>query len=57
MEHLICRVEHFEIVAPYTVRGDFDDSTRQVINFRPFSGKALSATSRLGVIQRSFARR
>jgi hypothetical protein len=35
MEHLICRVERFEIDAPYTIRVDFDDSTRQVIDFRP----------------------
>jgi hypothetical protein len=35
MEHLICRVEGFEIVAPYTIRVDFDDSTRQVIDFLP----------------------
>ncbi len=35
MEHLICRVERFEIVAPYTIRVDFDDSTRQVIDFLP----------------------
>jgi hypothetical protein len=35
MEHLICRVERFEIVAPYTLRVDFDDSTRQVIDFLP----------------------
>ena len=33
MEHLVCRVERFEIVAPYTIRVDFDDSTRQVIDF------------------------
>jgi hypothetical protein len=35
MEHLICRVERFEIVAPYTICVDFDDSTRQVIDFLP----------------------
>jgi hypothetical protein len=35
MEHLICRVERFEIVAPYIIRVDFDDSTRQVIDFLP----------------------
>ena len=35
MEHLICRVERFEIVAPYTVRVDFDDSTQQGIDFLP----------------------
>lgn len=35
MKHLICRVEGFEIVAPYTLRIDFDDLTQQVIDFLP----------------------
>jgi hypothetical protein len=35
MQHLICRVERFEIVAPYTLRIDFDDSTQQVVDFLP----------------------
>jgi hypothetical protein len=35
MEHRIFRVEPFEIVVPYTIRVDFDDSTRQVINVLP----------------------
>lgn len=35
MAHLICRVQDFEIVAPYTLRVGFDDGTRQVIDFEP----------------------
>jgi hypothetical protein len=35
MEHLICLVESFEIITPYTVRVGSDDSTRQVIGFLP----------------------
>jgi hypothetical protein len=35
MQHLICGVERFEIVAPYTLRIDFDDSTRQIVDFLP----------------------
>ena len=33
--HLICRVQAFEIVAPYTLRIVFDDATEQVIDFEP----------------------
>jgi hypothetical protein len=33
--HPIYRVRAFEIVAPYTLRIEFDDSTRQTINFQP----------------------
>lgn len=35
MTHPICRVIDFEIVAPYTLRVEFDDGTEQVIDFRP----------------------
>lgn len=35
MLHPICRVESFEIVAPYTLRIHFDDDTTQTIDFRP----------------------
>jgi len=35
MLHPIYRVQSFEIVAPYTLRVQFDDQTEQVINFEP----------------------
>lgn len=35
MIHPVYRVVSFRIVAPYTVRVEFDDSTSQVIDFRP----------------------
>jgi hypothetical protein len=35
MRHPICRVRSFEIVAPYTLRVDFDDNTERTIDFRP----------------------
>ena len=35
MTHLICRVRNFEIVAPFTLRIDFDDDTQQVVDFQP----------------------
>ena len=35
MLHPIYRVQSFEIVAPYTLRMQFDDQTEQVINFEP----------------------
>ncbi|HEY2930351.1 MAG TPA: DUF2442 domain-containing protein [Acidobacteriota bacterium] len=35
MIHPIYRVESFEIVAPYTVRVQFDDNTEQTINLEP----------------------
>jgi hypothetical protein len=31
----MCRVQEFEIVAPYTLRVLFDDATEQVIDFEP----------------------
>lgn len=33
--HQIYRVNAFQIVAPYTLRVQFDDQTEQVINFEP----------------------
>jgi hypothetical protein len=33
--HDIHRVESFEIVAPYTLRVEFEDDTDQLINFEP----------------------
>ena len=35
MSHDIYRVEHFEVVGPYTLAVRFDDGTEQVIDFRP----------------------
>ena len=33
MTHPICRVQSFQIVAPYILRVHIDDGTEQVINF------------------------
>jgi hypothetical protein len=35
MTHLMCRVQDFKIVGPYTVRIVFDDATERVIDFEP----------------------
>jgi hypothetical protein len=35
MGHAIYRVEHFEVVAPYTLALRFNDGTEQRIDFRP----------------------
>ncbi len=35
MTHLMCRVQKFEIIAPYTLHVYFDDGTEQVIDFEP----------------------
>jgi DUF971 family protein len=35
MTHPIYRVIGFEIVGSYTIRVEFDDGTKQVIDFRP----------------------
>jgi hypothetical protein len=35
MTHPIYRVIDFEIVAPYTLKVEFDDGIKQVIDFRP----------------------
>jgi hypothetical protein len=41
MTHLICRVQSFEIKAPYTLQVGFDDGSNQLINFRPVLTGAL----------------
>jgi len=38
MYHKLYRVTHFEIVADYTLRVQFDDDTEQIIDFRPVMG-------------------
>jgi hypothetical protein len=43
MSHPIYRVVNFEVVAPYTLRLDFDDATRQTINFQPILAGELYA--------------
>ena len=35
MVHPICRVRSFQIVAPYSLRVQFDDGVEQTINFEP----------------------
>ena len=35
MSHLIFRVTAFQLVAPSTLRVEFDDGSRQVIDFKP----------------------
>jgi hypothetical protein len=43
MGHAIHRVEHFEIVGPYTLTVRFEDGTEQLIDFRPvLEGELLS---------------
>ncbi len=41
MQHLIVRVQGFEIVGPYTLRVQFDDNTEQTIDFQPVLGGEL----------------
>ena len=41
MPHPIPRVTAFQIVAPPTLRVQFDDGTAQTINFEPVGGDAL----------------
>ncbi len=41
MDHPICRVRAFSIIAPYTLRIDFDDDTEQTIDFRPVLAGSL----------------
>jgi len=41
MEHEICTIIDFAIVAPYTLRIQFDDESVQVINFWPMLRGAL----------------
>jgi hypothetical protein len=35
MSHQIYRVRSFEIIAPYTLHIEFDDDTKQTIDFQP----------------------
>lgn len=35
MVHPIYRIQAFEIIAPYTLRVEFDDQTEQIIDFQP----------------------
>ena len=39
--HQIYRVKAFQIVAPYTLRVEFDDQTQQTIDFKPVLGGEL----------------
>ncbi len=41
MSHPIYRVMGFEIVGPHTLRVEFDDGEKQVIDFRPVLGGEL----------------
>jgi hypothetical protein len=41
MNHPLYRVRSFQIVAPYTLRVQFDDDTEQVINLEPVLGGEL----------------
>jgi hypothetical protein len=51
MNHLICRIENFEIVALYTLRIVFDDHSQQIVDFQPVPrGGALWAAARSGVV-------
>ena len=50
MGHAIHRVEHFEIVGPYTLTLRFEDGTEQLIDFRPvLEGEVLSPLQDLSV--------
>ena len=46
MSHPIYRVLHFDNVAPYTLRVQFDDETVQTINFEPALAGELYAALR-----------
>ena len=48
MIHPIYRVSSLEVVAPYTLRVEFDDHTSQVIDFRPVLAGALYGPLRDG---------
>ena len=41
MFHAIYRVQSFDIVAPYTLRVQFDDNTWQTIDFQPILAGAI----------------
>ena len=50
MGHAIYRVEHFEIVGPYTLALRFNDGTEQRIDFRPvLEGEVFGALRDLAV--------
>ena len=46
MSHPIYKVRAFEIIAPYTLRIQFDDNTFQLIDFRPVLAGELYAPLR-----------
>jgi hypothetical protein len=53
MIHLICRVTSFQVVAPYTLRVQFDDSTEQLISFEPvLAGELFGPLRDLDVFNR-----
>ena len=50
MSHAIHRVEHFEIVGPFTLSLRFDDGSQQRIDFRPvLEGDVFAPLQDLGV--------
>lgn len=50
MLHPIYRVLSFQVMAPYTLRVDFDDGTEQVIDFRPvLAGEMFGALRELAL--------
>jgi hypothetical protein len=50
MNHLICRIENFEIVALYTLRIVFDDHSQQIVDFQPVPQGELYGPLRSGVV-------
>ena len=53
MEHKIYRVESFEIVGPFKLKVDFDDSSSQTIDFRPvFAGEIYEPLSDIDFFNR-----
>jgi hypothetical protein len=53
MPHPIYRIRSFTIVAPYTLRIEFDDATAQVIDFQPIlAGDLLGPLRELAVFNR-----
>lgn len=54
MVHPIHRVVSFEIVAPYTLRVQFDDESEQTIDFQPMlAGELFPTLARCGAVQSS----
>jgi hypothetical protein len=35
MNHVMCRIQDFQIIGPYTLRVVFDDAAERIINFEP----------------------